>query len=291
MRNTADPVSRDGFAVHKGFLQRGVVSVVRAQVEDALRSGDAPGCERPHNRLIALRWDSAVIDYILDDVGRREVIRSLASALDLRWISAYVSVKDPSTPPLWWHQDWWCWDHPVTFGLSAPQVALLIYLSETTVASGALRILPGSHRRSVPLHSALPEAHAQGESLPLDHPALTDQPSQKTLNLSAGDAVLLDYRVLHGTHPNVTAERRDAVLLSFTPKWDSLPDDVRGHLIQHPCLPATNESFAATSWRRDLLPSFNGVPRDLPLNRVPPAAFVVGEREASRSQRLVTAVQ
>jgi hypothetical protein len=31
---------------------------------------------------------------------------TLSVATDLRWISGYVTVKEPRTPPRWWHQDW-----------------------------------------------------------------------------------------------------------------------------------------------------------------------------------------
>ena len=80
-------------------------------------------------------------------------------------------------------------------------------------------MLPGSRRASVPLHAALPEAHASGAALAADHPALRDQPGQVTLGVRAGDAVVVDYRVPHGTHPNASGARRDCVLLSFAPSW------------------------------------------------------------------------
>jgi hypothetical protein len=35
-------------------------------------------------------------------------------------ISGYLSVKEPRTGALDWHQDWWCWDHPVSFEEPAP---------------------------------------------------------------------------------------------------------------------------------------------------------------------------
>lgn len=105
--------------------------------------------------------------------------------------------------------------------------------------------MPGSHRASTPLHASLPEAHADDADLPAQHPALADQPNQVTLSLRSGDAVLLDYRLLHGTHPNMATERRDAVLLSFAPSWRELPKDVQAHLIQHPALPTQDEDGAS----------------------------------------------
>jgi ectoine hydroxylase-related dioxygenase (phytanoyl-CoA dioxygenase family) len=136
-------------------------------------------------------------------------------------------------------------------------------------------VLPGSHNASLPLHAVLPEAHAEGAHLSVDHSVLSDQPGQVTLSARPGDAVVIDYRLLHGTHANATAERRDCLLLSFTPSWRDLPPDVRAHLIRHPAQPTLEERPLLASWRAELLPSFDGVPADLPLNRVAPARFAV----------------
>jgi ectoine hydroxylase-related dioxygenase (phytanoyl-CoA dioxygenase family) len=258
-----------------GFLIPSDLPRIRKAVEAEERAPVLPGCERPHNRLVPLRWNSRVVDLILENHTRRRMIRDVASAEDLRWISGYVSIKEPSTPPLWWHQDWWCWDHPVSLRSAAPQVALLIYLSPTNERSGALRVLPGSHRSSVPLHRRLPEAHAQDAPVSLEHPALADHPDQVTLGLRPGDAVMIDYRLLHGTHPNSSAARRDSVLLSFAPAWRGLPNDLQSHLIQHLALPRNDESVSSTSWRAELLPSYEGIRADLELNRVPPNDFMI----------------
>lgn len=179
------------------------------------------------------------VDAVVESVG----------ATDLRWISGYVSVKEAHSPPLAWHRDWWCWDHPASFRPAPVQVAALCYLGDTDERNGALRIVPGSHR------------------------PLRDLPQQVTLGVRAGDAVVIDYRVLHGTHGNATGERRDCVLLSFAPDWRSLPDDIRSHLIQHPALPQPGELASAPN--RSLLPKYLGTRRSLALNWVPPAAFAV----------------
>jgi ectoine hydroxylase-related dioxygenase (phytanoyl-CoA dioxygenase family) len=104
---------------------------------------------------------------------------------------------------------------------------------------------------------------------------MADHPGQVTLPLRAGDAVVIDYRRLHGTHANTTDERRDCLLLAFTPSWRALPTDIRSHLIQHPALPSDGEGSSEDSWPRDLLPLFDGPRRDLPLNRVPPPDFAI----------------
>ncbi len=266
---------RDGFVVLAQMLDGTDLEQARAAADGVLRDGRPGACERPNNTLTPLRWNDPLVGSIVGDGAR---IGGAIGANDLRWISGYVSVKEPVSPPLWWHTDWWCWDHPVSFRCPAPQVALLCYLSDTDVSTGALRVIPGSHLRSVPLHAGLPEAHSTDAcALHLDHEAMSEQADQVTLELRAGDAVIVDYRLLHGTCPNTGDDRRDCVLLSFAPSWKDLPPDLQGHLISHPALPGDDEQRpGGPGGIEALLPSYQGERRDLVLNRNAPAIFEAG---------------
>lgn len=271
---TAADLAPDGFQVLEGFLDAPALSRAAAAVETLLAGPTAEACRRPHNTLVPLRWDSPVVATVLADRSRVERVQTAAGGDDLRWISGYVSTKDARSPALWWHQDWWCWDHPASYAAHAPQIAVLCYLGDTHAGNGALRVLPGSHRRSHPLHRVLPEAHSdESVALGADHEAMRDQPGQRTLELRAGDAVVTDYRLLHSTHPNASDRRRDCVILNFAPSWGRLPSDLRGHLIQHSSLPSADEVVPPGRWTDGLLPSHDGPRRDLPLSRHAPAAF------------------
>jgi hypothetical protein len=254
-------LERDGYTVLERFADPAAVAPL---VEARLRVDDGPACARPHNTLVPLGWQDTIVRRLLASADR---VREAAGARDLRWISGYVSFKEPRSPALWWHQDWWCWEHPVSYRAAAAQVAAVCYLGATDTARGALRLLPGSHRRSAPIHALLPEAHA-GETIDPAHPAMADLPGQVTPVLRAGDAVLMDYRLLHGTHANAGDRRRDAVILNFAPDWGGLPEDIRAHLISHPCLPPDGDATP-------LLPSYDGERRDLPLSRDAPARFAM----------------
>ncbi len=275
LHSTSSTFSRDGYTTIEGFLDDTLLVRLHEHVERALQAPIEPGCERPNNRLVSLRWNDPIVDLILSQAGPIDALASLLTATDLRWISGYLSIKDSHSQALWWHQDWWCWHHPVSLRPEAPQVALLCYLGDTSERNGALRVLPGSHHRSHALHEALPHAHAEGEQLAPGHAAFADQPGQVTLHARAGDAVVIDYRLLHSAHANLSAERRDCVLLSFTPSWRDLPEDLRAHLIQHLAQPAAHErGVDDLSWAK-LLPDFDGVRKDLELNRTAPPRFAI----------------
>ncbi|MBZ0252891.1 MAG: phytanoyl-CoA dioxygenase family protein [Candidatus Methylomirabilis sp.] len=264
----------EGVAFLPGFLRGPELDDLRRAISAARRTPRAPSCERPHNVLMPLRWDDSAVGLVVSSVGRMERLRRTVGARDLRWISGYVSTKPARSPALWWHQDWWCWDHSVSLERPAAQVAVLCYVDDTRRENGALRILPGTHRRSIPLHALLPEAHAaSADALAPDHPALRDHPAQRSIEAKAGDAVVVDYRLLHGAHANATGVNRDCLLLTFAPSWSTLPKDIQGHLVQHPALPRQDEE-PHIGWR-SLLPTFDGPRSDLRLNRNAPASFVV----------------
>lgn len=269
-------LARDGYLVLQGLFAAGEVESLRAAADRVVESPWGTSCARPNNTLVPLRWNDPIVAHVVGDPGRMARLGEAVGARDPRWISGYVSVKDPHSLPLWWHQDWWCWNHPVTYRREPVQLALLCYLTDTDTRHGALRVLPGSHARSAPVHAALPEAH-RDPSTALDprHKAMSDLPDQVTLALRAGDAVVLDYRLLHGTHANASPRRRDCLLMSFAPCWGEVPSDIRSHLISHPALPTSDEAPPSTGWAARLLPTYDGPRRDLELNRNAPAEFAL----------------
>lgn len=278
----AEAFARGGYAALGRFLDAREVADLREQVERVLAAPSGESCERPHNTLVPLRWDDAPVEHVLRDEARMRRLAAVTDGDDLRWISGYLSLKEPHSPALWWHQDWWCWDHSISYEPRAAQVALLVYLSATDEETAALRVLPRSHHERTDLHAALPEAHS-ARAGDLDA-AMADHPDQVTLALSAGDAIVLDYRLLHGTHPNRADQRRDCVLMTFAPSWRSLPAEIRGHLIQHPALPRDDE-IASAEWASRLLPGYDGPRADLPLNRDAYSTRIAGPESPEKITR------
>lgn len=281
-RPTPTTFLRDGFVVLREFLDSGEVEEMQIAIECLLGSPPDSTCSRPNNTLLPLRWNNRIIEIALVSDRRLAVLAQALQANSLKWISGYVSIKDAQSPALWWHQDWWCWDHPVSYQPASPQVAVLCYLSATSSHNGALRVLPGTHHRSSPINASLPQPTVHGAAhIEPSHIAMSDHPDQLTLSVGAGDAVAIDYRLLHGTHANASDTRRDCIILNFTPSWHDLPSDIRGHLISHPALPSSDERPAPLPPLCHLLPRFRETPRDLPVNRMAPHQFEIASSYAS----------
>lgn len=133
--------------------------------------------------------------------------------------------KPPGGPPLYWHQDWMRWDDPMSLSPWPQVVFLNWYLTETHVANGCLRVIPGSHRRRMDLHGHLIPPHESGgyeveetnEWMFHDHPDAVDVP------VRPGQLMIGDARLLHGTHPNTTDERRTVLLGWFNRRSIDVP--------------------------------------------------------------------
>jgi len=89
----------------------------------------------------------------------QSLIRGLGF-IESRWLAGYLISKPAKSPPLFWHQDWWGWSHPISYTPRMPGIGILIYLSDTHKNNGCLRVIPGSHRCQHPLH-ALSVAHEE----------------------------------------------------------------------------------------------------------------------------------
>lgn len=154
-------------------------------------------------------------------------------------------------------------------------MAVLCYLTDTDESNGALRVLSGSHHRSMPLHAYLPTPHSdEADRLAHDHLSMTDSTGQTTVAVRAGDAIVLDYRLLHGTHTNRTSHRRDCILLSFILDWFGFPDELKAHCTLHPALPSVEERASTASCAyANLLLHYAGTPASLKINRVAPQTF------------------
>ena len=77
----------------------------------------------------------------------------------------FEGILDPDLleQTLFWHRDWWGWNHPVSYGDPVPQqVFLMYYTVDTTPGNGCLRLIPGSHLERHPMHDAVPDAYGGG---------------------------------------------------------------------------------------------------------------------------------
>jgi hypothetical protein len=201
------------------LLMRAHATLFRESAEDR----DAV---RSNGSLIHLADNPEYAD-IIGSPALLELLRD-CGATDPRFTGGFLISKPGNGPPLFWHQDWWGWDDPSAYQPRAHQLFAMIYLTDTRVENGCLRVIPGSHRRDHPLHH-LKTAHSadmQGYRDPAN-PAYADHPDQVAVPVRAGDVLIGDARLIHGAFANRTDEERPLLTLWFMPHWSAMPPEMR----------------------------------------------------------------
>jgi hypothetical protein len=157
-----------------------------------------------------------------------EALLRECGATDPRFTGGFLISKPGMGPPLFWHQDWWGWDDASAYQPGGQQWFAMIYLTDTRVENGCLRVIPGSHRHDHPLHH-LDTAHSEGMQGYKDptNPAYADSADQRAVPVTAGDVLIGDARLIHGAFANRTDEERPLLTLWFMPHWSSMPPEMR----------------------------------------------------------------
>ena len=180
--------------------------------------------ERHHSKRMSHLPSDPMVDRLIEHP--RAILESLRIDDLLSGGVFQIICKPPGGPPLYWHQDWGRWDDPVSLSPWTQQVFLNWYLTPTIPENGCLRVIPGSHRCRIDLHSHLVQPHEGGgyaieetnEWMFADHPEAIDVP------VSPGQLVIGDARLLHATHPNPSTERRTVLLGWYYRHTDDAPE-------------------------------------------------------------------
>ncbi len=221
----------EGYCHVRGVLDRTSVRTVRDIAAAALATIDADHRTqwKSQGSLISLA-DHPSFAFLIAHPGLRDMFERMG--LDgARFSSGYVISKPPGGPALFWHQDWWGWRHPISRTDRTAQIALFLYMTDTTRENGCLRVIPGSHRQRHPLY-ALIDAHdpaLAGVENPND-PAFASHPDEVDVPVKAGDVVIADARLVHGAHPNRSGTERTNITLWWHPSFDDLPAEIRARL-------------------------------------------------------------
>ena len=165
-----------------------------------------------------------------DLIAAPELLQLLrdCGATDPRFTGGFLISKPGGGPPLFWHQDWWGWDDDSAYRPRAHQLFAMIYLTDTNIENGCLRVIPRSHRLDHLLHH-LEIAHSDNMQTYKDpsNAAYADHPDQVAVAVNAGDVLIGDARLIHGAFANTTLEERPLLTLWFMPHWSQMPPAMR----------------------------------------------------------------
>ena len=149
----------------------------------------------------------------LDDLIRDPRILDAVEDLlgpDLCWSSSFF-IKEARDPAfVSWHQDSTYW------GLSEPDVVTAwVALSESSIESGAMRMVPGTHTEQVAHRNTFAPDNllSRGQEIMVE----VDEARAVDVVLHPGEMSLHHVRMFHGSPPNRSADRRIGYAIRYIP--------------------------------------------------------------------------
>ncbi len=168
---------------------------IRREIESTVLTSDGPN---PRSRLQSRHMDCAVI---YDLATHPAIIDRIAGLLgpDLIVWATNFWLKEPGGAEIPWHQDinFWPLEPPVN-------ASAWIAIDEVRVENSCVRIIPGSHRASIP-HTQAEAGMAFGE---MADPSAFDAGQAVNMELQPGEFFLFSERLLHGSSRNSSSKRR-----------------------------------------------------------------------------------
>jgi hypothetical protein len=263
---------QDGFVQFKNVLDQPLLDELRRVTDGLLAEQSRADAERYRYQgsNIAVAFQDPVFARLF---AWPPALRALASLgfPNPRWWSAFLLSKPPHAPPLYWHQDWWAWEDASSAWEAPPQAFLMYYLTDTTPDNGCLRVIPGTHRRRIPLHGQLPAAHTDATYTAAEQSVLFSiRPDEVDVPVRAGDLLIGDARLLHAAHANRTDHHRSLLTLWYFPDYDALSGPVKAAIVMRkPVPPPGWTGTPAGRLLEPLIPHYDGDAQPEPWNRVP----------------------
>lgn len=274
------PLNRRQELIHRGYTRVSQVlggdeltqGLALAQQLLARTSGNR---DRARHISIGSLIDVLVAPLALDLITwpRAFAILGALGFSDPRFLHGMLFEKAPYTPRTFWHQDGTLWNDPISYGETPHELILLYYLVDTSVGNGALRVIPGSHRKRHSLHAWLAQSSVEQlrRHASADDPAFHTYADEESVPVAAGDLVVMDARLLHAAHANSSGAPRPALSLWYAPDVDGLPERVRARFSQTPregCrlpyLPASWSGSERSRLTNVLPPRYSGTASPLP---------------------------
>jgi len=199
---------RDGYVHPIRIMSVDQADELRARLEDFERTTGAPlKGDLRHKTHLLFSW--------LSDLVHNEMILDAVEDLhgpDLFcWSSSFFTKEAQNPAFVSWHQDSTYW------GLSKPDVVTAwVALSPSNRANGAMEVIPGTHHLDQIPHR---DTFAQENLLSRGQEVAVDVDSSKAvmLELQPGEMSLHHVRLVHGSAPNLSTDRRIGFAIRYIP--------------------------------------------------------------------------
>jgi non-heme Fe2+,alpha-ketoglutarate-dependent halogenase len=200
---------RDGYLCPITALSSADAARYRGQLEaaEAAAGGGLPGPYR-HKPHLVYTWAQELIRQprVLD------AVEDVIGPDILAWESVFFT-KEPHTADfISWHQDITYWG----LDQEGDVVTAWVALSPSTVESGCMRVVPGTHLREVVPHA---DTFAEGNMLSRGQEIAVEVGEDQAVDLvlEPGQMSLHHVKIFHGSHANRSSDRRIGFAIRYLP--------------------------------------------------------------------------
>lgn len=165
----------------------------------------------PRERVAFLLETHLFLRWVYEIVAHPRVLDAVESVLGpnvMVWSSQWFPKLPRDKAYVSWHQDAAYW------GLSPPNVTTAwIALSNSTVANGCMRVVPGSHLTTLPQRETYAESNmlSRGQEIAVQ----VDESKAMDLVLRPGEFSLHHVGIVHGSGPNESDEPRVGIAVRY----------------------------------------------------------------------------
>ena len=211
---------RDGFVFPIDVLSAEETAELRADLESA----EAELADDEEKFALLRAYPDRLLPSF-DKVIRHPVMVEAASRIlgpDLMVWSGALFIKEANSPSIVsWHQDLTYW------GLDdAEEVTCWLALSDVSIASGAMKFVPGSHKQQIVDHVdtfAEDNLLTRGQEIAVD----VDEADAVAVELKPGQASLHHGHLFHASGPNSTSDRRIGAAIRYIKASMKQRDDTK----------------------------------------------------------------
>src|SRR5262245_39835325 len=196
-----------GYYAPVPVLSRAEAGRLRDRLEAFEASGNGMRGAVRHKPHLLFTWLNDLIRHprILD------AVEDVIGPDILCWGTSFF-IKEARNPSyVSWHQDSTYW------GLEPPDIITAwVALTDRTAANGAMRVIPGTHKMEQVAHRdtfAAENLLSRGQEIMVD----VDAAEAAMLELAAGEMSLHHVRLIHGSDPNPSDDRRIGFAIRYIP--------------------------------------------------------------------------
>jgi Phytanoyl-CoA dioxygenase (PhyH) len=203
-REQGERYAADGCVFPIDVLSRAEAAGYRRRLEDTeARCGNLHYSPKPHLTF-------TFVDELIRDARILDRVESIIGPNILVWDSTFIIKEAKDARFVSWHQDLTYW------GLEPPDVvSVWLALSRSVPDSGCMRFLPGSHATQHPHRDTFAEQNilSRGQEVAVQ----VDEREAVDVVLAPGQMSLHHGRVVHGSAPNQSDDRRIGLNVQYLP--------------------------------------------------------------------------